>query len=194
MTRDFYARRIFPLGFLMARARRMPPLHTLRCRAARRPQAADVASLLPRAQAATLGFGNLAYLYLSVSFIQILKAATPVMTMVILVAVRLDKLSTPVRRSRAVALRRSSAAASRSASCTPGVRCGVHHCRWHRHRLLGRARLLHGRLPDHDHFRCVDCFSTLARVSRSRPARRVCAPQSSARRASWRRCSTCWAI
>jgi hypothetical protein len=48
-------------------------------------------------QAATLGFGNLAYLHLSVSFIQILKAATPVITMIILVAVRLDKLSTPVR-------------------------------------------------------------------------------------------------
>lgn len=48
------------------------------------------------AQAATLGFGNLAYLYLSVSFIQILKAATPVLTMLVLVAARLEKPSTPV--------------------------------------------------------------------------------------------------
>lgn len=63
MTRDFYVRKIFPLGLLMA---------------------------------STLGFGNLAYLYLSVSFIQILKAMTPVMTMVVLVAARLDKPSTPV--------------------------------------------------------------------------------------------------
>ncbi len=35
------------------------------------------------------------------SFIQILKAATPVMTMVILVIAKLDKLSTPVRRQAA---------------------------------------------------------------------------------------------
>jgi hypothetical protein len=35
-----------------------------------------------------------------VSFIQILKAATPVITMVILVAVKLDKLSTPVRHNK----------------------------------------------------------------------------------------------
>ena len=66
------------------------------CRRRRSPSATALRCL--RDQAATLGFGNLAYLYLSVSFIQILKAATPVMTMVILVAARLDKLSTPVRR------------------------------------------------------------------------------------------------
>ena len=74
------------------------------CRRRRSPSAAALRRL--RDQAATLGFGNLAYLYLSVSFIQILKAATPVMTMVILVAARLDKLSTPVRRLQRCALPR----------------------------------------------------------------------------------------
>jgi hypothetical protein len=74
------------------------PCHAAPSRWRRSPSAAALRRL--HDQAATLGFGNLAYLYLSVSFIQILKAATPVMTMVILVAARLDKLSTPVRGSR----------------------------------------------------------------------------------------------
>lgn len=99
-------------------------------------------------QAATLGFGNLAYLYLSVSFIQILKAATPVMTMVILVAVRLDKLSTPVRRCR------------RCARCTTLTRPaghyrGVHHRLRDRHLVVGRAGVLHAGLHHHDLVRCA---------------------------------------
>ena len=71
------------------------PCHAASFRLQRSPSAAALRR--SHDQAATLGFGNLAYLYLSVSFIQILKAATPVMTMIILVAARLDKLSTPVR-------------------------------------------------------------------------------------------------
>jgi hypothetical protein len=94
VTREFYLYRIFPLGFLMVRA--PAPAPRLAAQSALRP--AGNGADAPATQAATLGFGNLAYLYLSVSFIQILKAATPVMTMCILVAARLDKLSTPVRR------------------------------------------------------------------------------------------------
>jgi drug/metabolite transporter (DMT)-like permease len=63
ITRDFYFRRVFPIGAFAA---------------------------------ATLSLGNIAYLYLSVSFIQILKAATPVMTSVVCVAAGLDKPSTAV--------------------------------------------------------------------------------------------------
>lgn len=45
--------------------------------------------------ALTLGFGNLVYMYLTVSFIQILKSFTPVMTML---ALFLAKLETPTAR------------------------------------------------------------------------------------------------
>lgn len=45
--------------------------------------------------AATFHFGNLVYLHLTVSFIQMLKAFTPIMTMVLLFVARLE---TPTRR------------------------------------------------------------------------------------------------
>lgn len=43
------------------------------------------------ASAATLALGNIAYIYLSVSFIQMLKAGTPVVTMLVLFAAGMDK-------------------------------------------------------------------------------------------------------
>lgn len=91
LTRDFYVRRVLPMGFFMVRLTGGALFPRSRLRS---PVVSHAAF---RGQAATLGFGNLAYLYLSVSFIQILKAATPVMTMLVLVAARLDKASTPVR-------------------------------------------------------------------------------------------------
>ena len=112
VTREFYLHRIFPLGFLMVRPLR--PATRSPARATRLPASSGADAF--EYQAATLGFGNLAYLYLSVSFIQILKAATPVMTMVILVAARLDKLSTPVRRCRCCARWRTPDAQRRSLS------------------------------------------------------------------------------
>ncbi|KXZ47736.1 hypothetical protein GPECTOR_33g618 [Gonium pectorale] len=55
-------------------------------------------SLLPiaAATAASMYFGNLAYLYLSVSFIQILKAFTPAITLLLCVAARLERLTAPL--------------------------------------------------------------------------------------------------
>ncbi len=93
MTTDFYMKRIFPLGFLMVRRHGRARSACARvCGYGVLMRGGGLA-----AQAATLGFGNLAYLHLSVSFIQMLKAAAPVMTMIILVLTRLEKLSLPVR-------------------------------------------------------------------------------------------------
>jgi hypothetical protein len=44
---------------------------------------------------ATMGFGNAAYLYLNLSFIQILKAGTPVVLMLMLRAAGLMAVVTP---------------------------------------------------------------------------------------------------
>ena len=50
-------------------------------------------------QAATLAFGNGAYLYLSVSFIQMLKAGTPVLVMALLYCLNIEKISKRVGAS-----------------------------------------------------------------------------------------------
>lgn len=48
------------------------------------------------AGALTLAFGNIVYLHLSVSFIQMLKAFTPVMTMLLLFSFRMETVSFPM--------------------------------------------------------------------------------------------------
>ncbi|GLC38079.1 hypothetical protein PLESTF_000313100 [Pleodorina starrii] len=78
-------------GFVLAagagqRLRRPPPLRVF------------ARSLLPIAActAGSMYFGNMAYLYLSVSFIQILKAFTPAITLALCVAARLERPSPPL--------------------------------------------------------------------------------------------------
>ena len=58
------------------------------------------AKLLPIGafSAATLAFGNNVYLYLSVSFIQMLKAGTPVVTMLVLFAFGMERPRRPLVR------------------------------------------------------------------------------------------------
>ena len=51
---------------------------------------------------ATMFFGNQAYLYLSVSFIQILKAFTPALTLMLCVVVGLESLQWPLLLSIAL--------------------------------------------------------------------------------------------
>lgn len=84
LSAEFLLTRIAPLGFATVRDLLLCP-------------SSYVLTAATATQAATLGLGNTAYLFLSVSFIQMLKAATPLMTLLVLACTGLERPSPAVR-------------------------------------------------------------------------------------------------
>ena len=87
LTLDFSMRRSFPVSGLR------PSQLQRRTRTDRWPAPPRQIGLLI---ALTLYFGNLAYVTLSVSFLQMLKASTPILVMVLMFAARLETPSLPM--------------------------------------------------------------------------------------------------